>query len=110
MASSALRVICAQYLNENNMLLEAIRQNQNLGRLHECVQYQFQLQQNLIFLATYADEHPALQPLHFQSTLAAQADGAPTTEPGAHSMTLDALEQQKRRRRDPDEDPAASPG
>ena len=47
-----------QYLNENNMLIEAIRQNQNLGRLHECVQYQFQLQQNLILLATAADEHP----------------------------------------------------
>jgi hypothetical protein len=40
------------------MLIEAIRQNQNLGRLHECVQYQFQLQQNLILLATAADEHP----------------------------------------------------
>ena len=47
-----------QYLNENNMLIEAIRQNQHLGRLHECVQYQFQLQQNLILLATAADEHP----------------------------------------------------
>ena len=54
-----------QYLEENAHLIEAILQNQNLGRLKECVHYQQQLQQNLIFLATHADEHPELQPLVF---------------------------------------------
>ena len=49
-----------QYLEENNKLLEAILQNQNMGRLHECVQYQLQLQQNLIYLATHADQDPRL--------------------------------------------------
>uniref|UniRef100_A0A7S4C125 SS18 N-terminal domain-containing protein n=1 Tax=Chrysotila carterae TaxID=13221 RepID=A0A7S4C125_CHRCT len=55
-----------EYLHENNLLIEAILQNQNLGRLHECVQYQLQLQQNLIYLATHADEQPALRPLFFE--------------------------------------------
>ena len=41
-------------------------QNQNLGRLKECVHYQQQLQQNLIFLAVHADQHPELQPLTFR--------------------------------------------
>ena len=52
-----------QYIDENNRLIEVILENQNLGRLHECVQYQLKLQQNLIYLATYADEHPGLTPL-----------------------------------------------
>ncbi|EOD13799.1 hypothetical protein EMIHUDRAFT_212305 [Emiliania huxleyi CCMP1516] len=46
------------YLDENDLLVEAIKQNQNLGRLHECVQYQLQLQQNLVHLAMHADEQP----------------------------------------------------
>jgi len=54
-----------QYLEENAHLIEAILQNQNLGRLKECVHYQQQLQQNLIFLATHADDHPELRPLIF---------------------------------------------
>ena len=54
-----------QYLAENTLLIEAILQNQNAGRLHECVSYQLQLQQNLLYLATYADQHPSLQPLVF---------------------------------------------
>merc|ERR1712083_217880 len=70
-----------QYLEENNLLIEAILQNQNTGRLHECVQYQLQLQQNLIYLATFADQHPGLQPLVFeqscsQSHTAARAQAA----------------------------------
>ena len=57
-----------QYLEENAHLIEAILQNQNLGRLKECVHYQQQLQQNLIFLATHADDHPELRPLIFAPT------------------------------------------
>ena len=45
-----------QYLDENDLLVEAIKQNQNLGRLHECVQYQLQLQQNLVHLAMHAED------------------------------------------------------
>ena len=55
--------LIAEYLDENNKLLEAIVQNQNAGRLHECIQYQLQLQQNLIYLATLADKDPRLRPL-----------------------------------------------
>ena len=53
----------AQYMGENGDLLEAAHENMNLGRLHESLQYQLQLQQNLIYLATLADDHPSLEPL-----------------------------------------------
>mmetsp|Transcript_54666 Transcript_54666/g.125895 ORF Transcript_54666/g.125895 Transcript_54666/m.125895 type:complete len:104 (-) Transcript_54666:262-573(-) len=72
-----------QYLEENNLLIEAILQNQNLGRLHECVPYQLQLQQNLIYLATFADQHPGLQPLVLEQQSCAQADTP------AHAGTAD---------------------
>jgi len=86
-----------QYLEENDLLLEAIRQNQNLGRLHECVQYQLQLQQNLVHLAMYADEQPGIQPLVLgpqvapqqlgcdrASNAAAPADGEQQRREGGH--------------------------
>lgn len=62
------------YLEENNRLLEAILQNQNMGRLHECVQYQLQLQQNLIYLATHADQDPRLVPLAMMAQVQAPDD------------------------------------
>ena len=116
-----------QYLEENAHLIEAILQNQNLGRLKECVHYQQQLQQNLIFLATHADDHPELRPLIFAPTsvaperpaggeeaaeavAGAEARAEATTqeaEPAAadpsslESMVLEARERGKRRARPP---------
>jgi len=59
-------------------LLEAAHDKMNVGWLHESLQYQLQLQQNLIYLATHADDDPALQRLGFgrpaQSAAAARSD------------------------------------
>ena len=71
-----------QYLEENAHLIEAILQNQNLGRLKECVHYQQQLQQNLIFLATHADDHPELRPLIFAPSSVAAPPERPAAEDG----------------------------
>ena len=115
-----------QYLEENAHLIEAILQNQNLGRLKECVHYQQQLQQNLIFLATHADDHPELRPLIFAPTSVAperpaageeaaeavagaeaRAEATQEAEPAAadpsslESMVLEARERGKRRARPP---------
>ena len=69
------------------MLIEAIFQNQNLGRLKECVHFQQQLQQNLIYLATHADEQPELQRLVFTP----HASAAPaTTEGGSTAVASGA--------------------
>lgn len=78
-ASPLLAVDVEMYLEENAHLIEAILQNQNLGRLKECVHYQQQLQQNLIFLATHADDHPELRPLIFAPASVA----APPERPAA---------------------------
>ncbi|KAG0485344.1 hypothetical protein HPP92_009219 [Vanilla planifolia] len=47
-----------KYLDENKQLILAILDNQNLGKLAECAQYQAQLQKNLLFLAAIADAQP----------------------------------------------------
>ncbi|KZV34931.1 hypothetical protein F511_04905 [Dorcoceras hygrometricum] len=47
-----------QYLDENKKLILAILDNQNLGKLAECAQYQAQLQKNLMYLAAIADAQP----------------------------------------------------
>ena len=57
-----------QHLSENGDLLEAAYERMNLGRLHESLQYQYQLQQNLIYLATHADEDPNLSKLVFRAS------------------------------------------
>jgi hypothetical protein len=44
-----------QILDENQQFILAILENQNIGRLQDCVQYQKKLHQNLILLATLAD-------------------------------------------------------
>ncbi|PSS03903.1 GRF1-interacting factor like [Actinidia chinensis var. chinensis] len=67
-----------KYLDENKKLILAILDNQNLGKLGECAQYQVQLQKNLMYLAAIADAqpqtptmpaqmapHPAMQPAGF---------------------------------------------
>jgi hypothetical protein len=46
------------YLDENQLLLEAIVQQQNSGKLHNTLRYQEKLQQNLLFLASLADANP----------------------------------------------------
>ncbi|CAM8887087.1 unnamed protein product [Rhodiola kirilowii] len=45
-------------LDENKKLILAILENQNLGKLTECAQYQNQLQKNLMYLAAVADAQP----------------------------------------------------
>mmetsp|Transcript_1811 Transcript_1811/g.11056 ORF Transcript_1811/g.11056 Transcript_1811/m.11056 type:complete len:125 (+) Transcript_1811:412-786(+) len=47
-----------KYLDENQALIIAIVENQNLGKLNECAQYQARLQQNLMYLAAIADAQP----------------------------------------------------
>ncbi|XP_062201680.1 GRF1-interacting factor 3-like [Phragmites australis] len=47
-----------KYLDENKQLIVAILENQNLGKLAECAQYQAQLQKNLLYLAAIADNQP----------------------------------------------------
>ncbi|VVB06897.1 unnamed protein product [Arabis nemorensis] len=45
-------------LDENKTLIMAILENQNLGKLAECAQYQAHLQKNLMYLAAIADAQP----------------------------------------------------
>nr|AFK48066.1 unknown [Lotus japonicus] len=47
-----------KFLDENKKLILAILDNQNLGKLAECAQYQAQLQKNLMYLAAIADSQP----------------------------------------------------
>ncbi|XP_073282300.1 GRF1-interacting factor 2-like isoform X1 [Primulina huaijiensis] len=51
-----------KYLDENKKLILAILDNQNLGKLAECAQYQVQLQKNLMYLAAIADAQPQTTP------------------------------------------------
>ncbi|KAK3419433.1 hypothetical protein EUGRSUZ_L00737 [Eucalyptus grandis] len=52
-----------KYLDENKKLILAILDNQNLGKLAECAQYQTQLQKNLMYLAAIADAQPQAPPM-----------------------------------------------
>ncbi|XXG68084.1 hypothetical protein AAC387_Pa06g1259 [Persea americana] len=45
-------------LDENKQLILAILDNQNLGKLAECAQFQTRLQHNLMYLAAIADAQP----------------------------------------------------
>ncbi|CAN0922871.1 GRF1-interacting factor 3 [Linum grandiflorum] len=47
-----------KFLDENKKLILAILDNQNLGKLAECAEYQAQLQKNLMYLAAIADAQP----------------------------------------------------
>ncbi|XP_047338333.1 GRF1-interacting factor 2-like [Impatiens glandulifera] len=51
-----------KYLDENKKLILAILDNQKLGKLAECAQYQAQLQKNLMYLAAIADAQPQSSP------------------------------------------------
>ena len=44
-----------QYLDENQALILAVLENQNLNNLEQCAAYQARLQQNLMYLAAIAD-------------------------------------------------------
>ncbi|BBG97697.1 GRF1-interacting factor 3 [Prunus dulcis] len=58
MATGTVDIIWLLYLDENKKLILAILDNQNLGKLAECAQYQAQLQKNLMYLAAIADAQP----------------------------------------------------
>ncbi|KAF7057622.1 hypothetical protein CFC21_064846 [Triticum aestivum] len=70
-----------KYLDENKQLILAILENQNLGKLAECAQYQAQLQKNLLYLAAIADTQP-------QTTVSRPQMAPPSASPGAgHYMS-----------------------
>ncbi|KAF5743079.1 GRF1-INTERACTING FACTOR 2 family protein [Tripterygium wilfordii] len=69
-----------KYLDENKKLILAILDNQNLGKLAECAQYQAQLQKNLMYLAAIADAQPPAQ------TLPAQMSPHPAMQQGGFYM------------------------
>ncbi|MCD9644293.1 synovial sarcoma translocation protein on chromosome 18-like [Datura stramonium] len=77
-----------KFLDENKNLILAILENQNLGKLSECAQYQAMLQKNLMYLAAIADAQPQ------QSAATSQA---PSTPQHGNQMqqTQAALQQQQ---------------
>ncbi|XP_021748445.1 GRF1-interacting factor 2-like [Chenopodium quinoa] len=73
-----------KYLDENKKLILAILDNQNLGKLAECAQYQAQLQKNLMYLAAIADAQPQM------ATVPAQVAPHPAMQQGAYYMQQQA--------------------
>ncbi|XP_057532746.1 GRF1-interacting factor 2-like [Amaranthus tricolor] len=73
-----------KYLDENKKLILAILDNQNLGKLTECAQYQAQLQKNLMYLAAIADAQPQM------ATVPAQVAPHPAMQQGAYYMQQQA--------------------
>lgn len=86
--------VCAQHLQENSILIEAVLQNMNAGRIDDAIQYQLQLQQNLLYLGTIADEQPNVRKLTFAVTPAsAQVEAASeTSQHCANSTSLDCVQ------------------
>ncbi|KAL8554071.1 hypothetical protein ACS0TY_002334 [Phlomoides rotata] len=78
-----------KYLDENKKLILAILDNQNLGKLAECAQYQAQLQKNLMYLAAIADAQPQTPAMPSQMTPhpAMQQGGFYMQHPQAAAMT-----------------------
>ncbi|XP_050238626.1 GRF1-interacting factor 3 [Mercurialis annua] len=70
-----------KYLDENKKLILAILDNQNLGKLAECAQYQAQLQKNLMYLAAIADAQPQAP-----TTMSPQMAPHPAMQQGAYYM------------------------
>eukprot|EP00252_Welwitschia_mirabilis_P022480 TRINITY_DN608_c0_g1_i2.p1 TRINITY_DN608_c0_g1~~TRINITY_DN608_c0_g1_i2.p1 ORF type:complete len:229 (-),score=65.76 TRINITY_DN608_c0_g1_i2:79-765(-) len=68
------------YLDENKQLILAILDNQNLGKLNECAQYQAKLQQNLMYLAAIADSQPQ------QPAAPPQMAPSASVQPASHFM------------------------
>ncbi|XP_060973135.1 GRF1-interacting factor 3 isoform X2 [Cannabis sativa] len=77
-----------QYLDENKKLILAILDNQHLGKLAECAQYQAQLQKNLMYLAAIADAQPQTpaMPPQMAPHPAMQQGGYFTQHPQAAAM------------------------
>ncbi|XP_062091314.1 GRF1-interacting factor 3-like [Humulus lupulus] len=77
-----------KYLDENKKLILAILDNQNLGKLAECAQYQAQLQKNLMYLAAIADAQPQApaMPPQMAPHPAMQQGGYFTQHPQAAAM------------------------
>ncbi|KAK9743220.1 hypothetical protein RND81_03G225500 [Saponaria officinalis] len=73
-----------KYLDENKKLILAIMDNQNLGKLAECAQYQAQLQKNLMYLAAIADAQPQV------ATVPPQMAPHPAMQQGAYYMQQQA--------------------
>lgn len=73
-----------KYLDENKKLILAILDNQNLGKLAECAQYQAQLQKNLMYLAAIADAQPQV------ATMPAQMAPHPAMQQGQYYMQQQA--------------------
>ncbi|KAK9758110.1 hypothetical protein RND81_01G207800 [Saponaria officinalis] len=71
-------------LDENKKLILAIMDNQNLGKLAECAQYQAQLQKNLMYLAAIADDQPQV------ATMPTQVSPHPAMHQGAYYMQQQA--------------------
>ncbi|KAK9279346.1 hypothetical protein L1049_013025 [Liquidambar formosana] len=69
-----------KYLDENKKLILAILDNQNLGKLAECAQYQAQLQKNLMYLAAIADAQPQAP------TMPSQMAPHPSMQQGGYYM------------------------
>ncbi|KAI4385186.1 hypothetical protein MLD38_003240 [Melastoma candidum] len=69
-----------KFLDENKKLILAILDNQNLGKLSECAQYQAQLQKNLMYLAAIADSQPPTP------TIPAQVAPHPAMQQGTYFM------------------------
>ncbi|KAJ9565442.1 hypothetical protein OSB04_001408 [Centaurea solstitialis] len=78
----ALVFLVDTFLDENKQLILAIMNNQNLGKLAECAQYQALLQKNLMYLAAIADAQPPT-PTPAQAPAAAiSSQMAPVPHPG----------------------------
>ncbi|KAG8093250.1 hypothetical protein GUJ93_ZPchr0012g19111 [Zizania palustris] len=75
-------VTSEQHLDENKRLILAILENQNLGKLAECSQYQAQLQKNLLYLAAIADTQPQTSVNHPQMVPPGASPGV-----GGHYMS-----------------------
>ncbi|KAL6566019.1 GRF1-interacting factor 3 [Orobanche hederae] len=72
------------YLDENKKLILAILDNQHLGKLAECAQYQAQLQKNLMYLAAIADAQPQTPAMPAQ--MSPQPAAMPTQPQGGFYM------------------------
>ncbi|EFN54156.1 hypothetical protein CHLNCDRAFT_135563 [Chlorella variabilis] len=64
-----------QMLEDNAKLIAAIVENQNLGKLDQCIEYQKRLQDNLMSLAALADSQ-ATPPQQQQAAPGQQQAGA----------------------------------
>ncbi|XP_057463873.1 GRF1-interacting factor 2-like [Actinidia eriantha] len=68
-------------LNENKRLILAIMENQSLGKVAECAQYQAQLQKNLMDLAAIADAQPQAPTMPSQTPLQSVVQQEPHIQP-----------------------------